>query len=507
MARYVAWLICGGIIGSLNLFCSLSKFLQSYFGNVEEVVAFAYISINGIFFLATSFLYPYWDRFGYRWQCVCVSALLVVGLAFARMNTFSRFLAWFRRSRLVQISVAISLVWLFLMGIVHGFLGFQKDGLLSGLLFALMFPVSIYVWERVPRVSLCRRAVFVVLLAAVLLEDIFLTLYALVGESMNASFLISSANLPRVFLNIRDGNSMAVCLSILAFAGLINFWFLQDNFNERDSLLPSRWSWVISIVALVVVFYNASLTQGRGLVVSIFLGLLSVSIVRFMEMKKLLRLWLSFVVSGILGYGLWRFVFSLFKADQAALVQLIERGSSGRFDLWQAWLRSMWSTNPIVGHGLGWVPKDFLPQENMNLNPHNIAVQLLGDGGFLGLLFGASLIILIVIAIFRARYRLDDSLKLLFGLVSFGSYNLVAGVLDWPAGVLLLALSPMLLPPLCRNNCFPGSEASQMKIGQQQFIFVVYFLVLSAGVVVLTTSKQLIFMPNFMIPSSPDIFS
>ena len=143
MARYVAWLICGGIIGVLNLFCSLPKFLQTYFGNVEEVVAFAYISINGIFFLATSFLYPYWDRFGYRWQCVCVSALLVIGLAFARMNTFSRFLAWFRRSRLVQISVAISLVWLFLMGIVHGFLGFQKDGLLSGLLFALMFPVSI----------------------------------------------------------------------------------------------------------------------------------------------------------------------------------------------------------------------------------------------------------------------------------------------------------------------------------------------------------------------------
>lgn len=303
-------------------------------------------------------IFPYWDRFGFRWQVLVISALIACCSLLVDRRRSLLFCAWFSQSDFVWLT-PFSLVWLLAMGGIHGFHGLNLQGLLSGLLVVLILPIYCFVLSK-PLPVIVFRVLILLTCVVLMLEGVFAFGYRYLGVGMNDVHLWSGDVLPRIFLNTRDGNFFAVFASCMA---ILLFWrhFKVGSFVEKNVRI-----WFGSFCLFFLVFLNQVLTSGRGVVVSLLLSLL---VLRFIGGLSR-RLWLHTILicscSYVAAYGVVCVVDSL-SGDSLLGAQVLIRSSSARMILWKAWLLSL-SSNPqnfLFGHGFNHVPVDFFACWNL----------------------------------------------------------------------------------------------------------------------------------------------
>ena len=83
------------------------------------------------------------------------------------------------------------------------------------------------------------------------------------GVGHNDSFTFFGVEMPRVFLNTRDGGAWAVALSVYVF-----YQWLKLSFCFGGMKIPPRWNALICLL-LIPAYYLALITSTRGVVVSI----------------------------------------------------------------------------------------------------------------------------------------------------------------------------------------------------------------------------------------------
>lgn len=300
--------------------------------------------------------------------------------------------------------------------------------------------------------------VLICILASLLLtECISLSAYNIYGLNASAVVYAEFSKMPRVFLNVRDGNFMASVLYSLLVA------FFLSGLSSRlfDARLKSHFLRIFEVVLSIgfaVVFFNAWVTQGRGILLVIVLGVVSILAAnRFnlIDLNSFLRLRCCFL-RGVLifalswsGLILFKSIISQFLAVPVEIEvgsDLLSRLDAGRIMLWSTWIQSWFSVSLLAGHGLGFVPKYSIDGSvNHQLTPHSLPLQLFSDSG----VFGVIVFVLLTCFLLKIIYRLGVIQRFAVFVWSLlvGTYLSVASVLFWPSGVwsLLIGILGLVL--------------------------------------------------------------
>ena len=432
------------------------------------------------------------DRFGVQWHVLLLSCL-VSGVLVVPQPGFVPFLRKLLALRAVAFAVAAYLIWLVCMGVVHGSVA-QLESLSSALMLILMLPVAVYaVAENEHRDWLIGAAV-VVMSVIVVLENSFLTYYLLNGKGFNLVYL-NMLGPPKLFFNVRDGNFLA----LVQFQALICWMlaFFQRGWNQWNQ----RFGLFLFSVASFVVFYNAWLTAGRGLLLSLGLSLLLLATFAYRREDQLLgQLTLaSFLTNGLAwltNHGLRLAIASQSLSGRAGDAALIERADGGRFEIWGTWLNSGLTQSLFWGHGLGYLPET---GTSGNHTPHNLLIQLVADAGLSGVVM-AALISMSAILVWR-KVRTELLLLMAIPTLPVLCYLQFGSVLFWPAGVwsfFILVLCVLVL--ICFQEEFSlgnfegadQAESSSPLVSSRATVFGCLF-VLCLLVTVLSGAKYLFF--------------
>ena len=438
------------------MFFSRCRYL---FARAEDVSAACLLLIYPIALLATVWIYPVWERYGIRFQVLCNSALVAMAVVLCSADAFKRFSIWFCRSRFIYL-VPLWLSWLIVMGFIHGFSASQMNGqgLLSGILLALVFPFVCYIFTSI-KSRWILIAVPVLIAFTVFCECLFLSMYTSIGVGHNDHFTFFGDEIPRVFLNTRDGGSWAVALSIYVF-------YLWLRLSSRLGVIQlSLWENAGVCLALVPACYLALITSARGIVVSIAMAVL----LSFLSGEVRLRKILEFVYLNLLSLSVAQLCLSLFRLSIASSYQLHERlvqGDSARFQLIQSWLASFQADRFawFWGKGFNYYPRNFLPEgSSWPTNVHNLYVQFIVDTGALGLMV-AVLSVWIILRGVRSMKIFDSSLArpmFVYALAAFFVYSATSALLVWPSGMwisMLLLLIPIDLGRIERAVTLPAKN-------------------------------------------------
>ena len=114
--------------------------IRNLFHRAEDVSAAVLLLVYPCCLLATSAIYPVWERHGLRFQVLCNSALVAFAIIICSKSALSRFIVWFRHSIFIYL-LPLWLIGLSLMGWWHGF-GFadpHHQGLVSGFVNSFFF--------------------------------------------------------------------------------------------------------------------------------------------------------------------------------------------------------------------------------------------------------------------------------------------------------------------------------------------------------------------------------
>lgn len=409
----------------------------------SDVGIFAYILLFPLLLLLGLFIPPDWQRFGFQWQALGLTAVTAYLLWFA--DAFSRlgFLAWLFKTR---VYVLVILFWVYMigLGLAHGF-DLQFQSLSSGLLFSLFSPVCFYFF--VYRASECHRVTLSLILLVVLAtEDILLAFHYHSAAPMNGAFA-GDQTLLRVFVNVRDGNAWAIAASVVAFA--LTRAFVGFRLSHKYSASLGISVFCRALLAWFLVFFNAWISQGRGLFFAVFAGIgicaFSFSVVRD-KLRFLFPIGVALCLSWCSFKSLSLAVCGAFECQEAMATRLIADLSFsryGRLDLWSSWLDSGFRQSWLWGHGLG-LKTDAL-NRFLVYTPHSLLVQILSDSALWGACFSLLIFFGIVVCIRRAGLGNPFGLLGLYSLIVSFVYLNVAGVLFWPSGVWLFTLSPLAL--------------------------------------------------------------
>ena len=71
---------------------------RALFVRAEDVSAVCLLLVYPIVMLATSWIYPIWERYGMRFQVLCNSTLLAMVIIVCSKSALNRFVVCFRRS-------------------------------------------------------------------------------------------------------------------------------------------------------------------------------------------------------------------------------------------------------------------------------------------------------------------------------------------------------------------------------------------------------------------------
>lgn len=440
-------------------------------------------------------IFPYWERFGLRWQVLVFSVLVACSSLLLDRCRSRFFCAWLSQSAFVWFA-PLSIVWLLVMGVVHGFYGLNLQGILSGALVVFILPIYSFLLSR-PLPQIAFRVLVLSVAVVLLMENIFAFGYRFLGLGMNSDHLWTGDVISRIFLNTRDGNFFAV------FAACISMLLLWRGRNKVSFEGRSFRPWLVSSSLVFLVFLNQVLTSGRGVVVSLLFSMLVLRFVGGLSRRLWLQAILIFVCSFLAAYG-FVFLFDLFLNDGSYSSQALIRSTSSRLVLWKAWMMSFFSspTNFIFGHGFNHVPVDFLPAGNWPANPHNILVQFVADCGVLGCS---------VVGFCTYRFRSWIGLVVersdpafLFSLISLSVYLLISAALDWPTATWCLSLLPLALPAesLSVTNYFSAKQSSFYASLSRSFPLQLFILLMcfAAVSVPFLTMKQYLPFPLHLRP-------
>ena len=247
---------------------------------------------------------------------------------------------------------------------------------------------------------------------------------------------------PKLFFNVRDGNFLA----LVQFQTFI-CWLLaclQSGWKKWNQCLGLLLFSLCSFFA----FYNAWLTAGRGLLLSLGLSLLLLASFAYRRGDQFLgQLTLVSFLAGGLAWltdiGLRLAHASNSVTGLARDAELIERADGGRFEIWRTWLNSGFSQSPFWGHGLGYLPET---GTNGNHTPHNLLIQLVADAGLSGVLIAVLISITAILA--WRQVRTESLLLIAMPLLPVLCYWQFGSILFWPGGAwssLVLILCVLLL--------------------------------------------------------------
>ena len=382
------------------------------------------------------------DRFGVQWHVLLISCVISLALIL-RDDRFCLFLCGLISSKRIIFALSLFVSWLLFMGFAHGFV-VQAESLLSAVMFLLMIPVGLYV--------LCGRGttlnvalVSLILLAVIVIfDDLCLFNYLREGIAFGQVF-IEPIGPPKVFLNIRFGNFLSFC----TFSLLWSYLFRRNG----DCSSGRRICVFDLLLACIVVFctaLNALLTSGRALSLCLFLYSLLVLVFLFRRVSRenSLRIFFCMVSSFFLSVITSFLLFACFSpVDLSADIsrQYLDEFSrqyavsmhETRFSLWSAWLRS-WADSHfslMFGHGLGYLPEGL---SRFVRTPHNLFIQLIADGGFLGISIVVSLIVILL-----PLLRFGGASNFIFLCLTWPLYASLSSVLYYPSSVWAASLAFM----------------------------------------------------------------
>lgn len=422
-----------------------------------------------------SFLFGDSERFSFQWQSLIFFSIVSLGIFSFFTKARFLFLPWLFESRARWILLG-SGVYLLSMLASHGWLS-QWVGLCSGFVFLYGLLVALFL-SSLDQPRLLPLAVFSFGIVGVLaFEDAYLVVYHFNG--LNASsIVVDGFILPRVFVNVRDGNALALAVSALAvtleFVRPCNVRYFSFVFSHSRLIVPLLW---------LLVFLNGWLTQARGLFAVSLLSFLIASITSSSLVGRLSSAFRVFVVL-VASWLLYQSI-SLMSSHSFVAASMLQRtlddfqlSHSGRLQVWHSWLsvglgKSLW-----FGQGLG--VKSLELNSFIEKTPHNIIVQIASDSGLLGLLISA--FVAVFVCLYFRSLRMTCSAVVIYAFLCLFLYSQVASVVFWPTGVWLVVSGAVFLAPALNN---PG-----LARGAKSGLFVVLAYVLMLPLFVLLSSSK-----------------
>ena len=405
-----------------------------------NVAVFAYLVLPAASIFCAPFFTVGLQRFGMRWHVLLVSCLITFSIVVLTDEFWCFLKRLFASSSLRIVSVSC-LFWIFILLAVHGWVP-QQMSLLSGIIFALMLPVCLFIASQQINKPAFLCASVAVLTLIVSLENLFLIAHKISNISFATIYLNQIGPL-RFFLNPRDGNFLAliqfqiVCLCCVAHRRLPQFFYLRS---------PRIRLFVLALFSQA--FFNGWFTGGRALLLSLMLAF---CVLLFSARQSLEARTLA-VISFFSGFIAWLASESInlvvSKIHGGGLIpNFVERGSGGRFEIWSGWVQSWFDHSVVFGHGLG-----FLPGSGTygNFTPHNLFIQLFADSGMLGIAFFSILIYFIFSGLLR--FSSEYSLLLQLAVIPFTVFSLFGAFLFWPSGVWSFGLLILVVSSLIEIN-------------------------------------------------------
>jgi hypothetical protein len=239
--------------------------------------------------------------------------------------------------------------------------------------------------------------------------------------------------------------------------------------------------------------FNGWITAGRGLFLSILIGLLVslFCVKRGREAAPVGRLLVLCGLALLYSWLIYQSVVLIAGIDGSSFQSMMDRLTgeadfqrSARLVIWGAWIRDGLADNWLFGSGLGVRPELGMHVESV-YTPHNIFVQVIAEGGIFSMLAVALFVVLLVRVNSLAVVGLGSAVFYSLGLL-FVWLN-VSAMLFWPMGAWLVTNIGCVLFDLSAKN----EEASTGGAGAS-FISIALSLVISCLVGALVLSKLLV---------------
>lgn len=343
--------------------------------------------------------------------------------------------------------------WLLLMGVAHGFGVQNLTGVLSGLCFVLMLPCLAITSRAIP--SCFSALVCLWCGSVVLMENYFLLDHIREGVALSSLPIydfngIPLQQLPRIFRNVRDGNSIAI-LSIIS--GLCLFpKAASKSWSSTHSQNGSRTFWLISLIVAIfsasMGFFHGLITAGRGVFLAVAVGIVCLGVAAFVHGKMWRKLWLNIsflTVSFLLALASYKLYLGgepVAKVANRFNAVISSQEASPRLLMWTQAIQHRLSTHSVLGEGFNFYLDPIVG--NHVMNPHNILVMLFLYAGLSGLTI--FFFLLCGIMQFLMRHKSSDGFdSALFASAAMGSYLMVHSVLSWSAGCWAVCISSMIV--------------------------------------------------------------
>ncbi len=365
-------------------------------------------------FFLSAFVAPDTPKHQMQFNVLFVSYILLASGFVLSLNSISKVLFCLKKIKLFKTALIVTLIWLLGMLFVHGAKSSNLEGFNSGLLSLLLLPIFASLGISFSSDSsdssdssgfLGRKRFYLVALFCsgflVFSENVFLVFHYFYG--LNPSEIYMSLEyldgfpqipwnfLPRMALNVREGNILAlacgcfVYLSAPLFSGQANIFQLVIRAKSRVFSLN-----MLVLCVLTMAYLNVFLTHGRAIFLALTLpALLSVFCGR-LSLSRLDRAVVNYIpslfgVSAFCGLSLfWVVRFFTFASGGLKLSRPIFNSSNERLLIWKEWLSQGFLDSPLIGQGFNFYPVPLGFSRGLS-SAHNIVVQILSDAGMIGL--------------------------------------------------------------------------------------------------------------------------
>lgn len=422
---------------------------------------YLYTVFYGLLLCLSAFIHPINLKLEFQYIALAICSMGPITYLLGNSKLSAIFLYPSNWQKLYRIPVFITILWLAIIWLAHSGSSSNTLGILSGLCF-LLFSSALATCVSSNRniATVLARGLAIALCTTLLTESFFLLVHLKSGISLNGAYGIGYVNfgsleyLPRIFINTRDGNTLAVALACLGYA-----FIGGDVFSIKSSRINKAFHFLLGLACLNISFSSALITNARGACLAPFGGLFALFLIAFVnrnwvQLRKLfyhllivsLALAAAFIQHRLLTNSLgisMDSVGSIATRTQSEIQSvLIQDGSSGRWLLWSIWIKQGFGGHWLWGSGFNFIPN--LPQSLSRIkDPHNIIVHLISSSGISGFF----VLCMWIATIVKQCRKAVDKIKPFIGftLISLFCYACVAAVFAWPSGIWLYSMLPSLI--------------------------------------------------------------
>jgi len=185
-----------------------------------------------------------------------------------------------------------------------------------------------------------------------------------------------------------DGLNAVPTGFLFAFGALIAAWLTIHA--------ARRWPRIIYTSALTLSLFGLLATQSRGPMLMFAIGFLCLII---FERKHLRTPIIATAATILVYFG----ILAMANSGRESSLSLVQRGSTGRFDIYQSFLKSMDAKEVTIGTGMGRAPE--LPEETLGWlvhHPHSVYLTQFYQTGIVG----AALLLAVIVVAARCAVNL-----------------------------------------------------------------------------------------------------